>query len=45
MSISTFFIPSINMFGVGSLSEATEMMIKNGFRRTLIVEGANKFLI
>lgn len=37
MSISTFFIPSINMFGVGSLSEATEMMIKNGFRRTLIV--------
>ncbi|WP_407904028.1 L-threonine dehydrogenase [Escherichia coli] len=37
MSVSTFFIPSVNMLGVGSLSTATRMMAGYGFRRSLIV--------
>ncbi|EOT6142210.1 TPA: L-threonine dehydrogenase, partial [Escherichia coli] len=37
MSVSTFFIPSVNMLGVGALSAATGMMVEYGFRRSLIV--------
>ncbi|MEG8115288.1 L-threonine dehydrogenase [Escherichia marmotae] len=37
MTISTFFIPSVNVLGCGSLNEAINMMSGYGFRRTLIV--------
>lgn len=37
MSISTFFIPPVNMLGAGSLLEAIRMMTSYGFRRSLIV--------
>ncbi|EDC6228549.1 L-threonine dehydrogenase [Salmonella enterica subsp. enterica serovar Braenderup] len=37
MKASTFFIPSVNVLGAGSLSAAIGMMTDYGFRRTLIV--------
>jgi len=37
---STFFIPSVNMMGIGSLNEAVEAIRKYGFRHALIVTDA-----
>ncbi len=37
MATSTFFIPSVNMLGIGSLQEAIRMIASYGFRRALIV--------
>jgi alcohol dehydrogenase len=37
---STFFIPSVNMMGIGSLDEAMEAIRKYGFRNALIVTDA-----
>ncbi|WP_341961713.1 L-threonine dehydrogenase [Pseudomonas sp. RC10] len=37
---STFFIPSVNMMGIGSLDEATDAIRKYGFRHALIVTDA-----
>ncbi|HAT1577512.1 TPA: L-threonine dehydrogenase [Raoultella ornithinolytica] len=40
MSISTFFIPSVNVIGTDCLKDAMKMMAEYGFRRTLIVTDA-----
>ncbi|MBK5415233.1 L-threonine dehydrogenase [Pseudomonas sp. TH31] len=37
---STFFIPSVNMMGIGSLDEAMDAIRKYGFRHALIVTDA-----
>jgi alcohol dehydrogenase len=37
---STFFIPSVNMMGIGSLNEAMDAIRKYGFRHALIVTDA-----
>lgn len=37
---STFFIPSVNMMGIGSLGEAVDAIRKYGFRHALIVTDA-----
>ncbi len=37
---STFFIPSVNMMGIGSLDEAMVAIRKYGFRHALIVTDA-----
>lgn len=37
---STFFIPSVNMMGIGSLDEAMLAIRKYGFRKALIVTDA-----
>ena len=37
---STFFIPSVNMMGIGSLDEAMVAIRKYGFRKALIVTDA-----
>lgn len=37
---STFFIPSVNMMGIGSLDEAVVAIRKYGFRKALIVTDA-----
>ncbi|MFK3810262.1 iron-containing alcohol dehydrogenase, partial [Escherichia coli] len=37
MTTSTFFIPSVNVIGTDSLTDAMNMMAGYGFRRTLIV--------
>ena len=40
MAASTFFIPSVNVIGAGSLKDAMNTMAEYGFRRTLIVTDA-----
>ena len=37
MASSTFFIPSVNVIGADSLTDAMNMMADYGFTRTLIV--------
>ena len=37
MAASTFFIPSVNVIGADSLTDAMNMMADYGFTRTLIV--------
>ena len=39
MAASTFFIPSVNVIGADSLTDAMNMMADYGFTRTLIRYG------
>ena len=40
MAASTFFIPSVNVIGTGSLNDAMNTMTEYGYRRALIVTDA-----